>query len=75
MNIYEFIYSRYHKIPRISELAPNDVNPSKKEFFNEIFHSYRRSESEYIKDDSNLLPHEELLQYKELTSFLKNLFN
>lgn len=71
-DIYEFIYSRYHKIPRISELAPNDVNPSKKEFFNEIFHSYRRSESEYIKDDSNLLPHEELLQYKELTSFLKN---
>lgn len=42
------------------------------DFFNEIFHSYRRSESEYIKDDSNLLPHEELLQYKELTSFLKN---
>ncbi|WP_370861877.1 radical SAM peptide maturase [Parabacteroides faecis] len=70
-DIYEFIYSRYHKIPRIAELNPCDVSPNKEELFNKMFHDKRKSEAEYIKDQSNHLPHEEMLQYKELTDFLK----
>lgn len=69
--IYEFIYYRYHKIPRIAELAPNDVNLDKEDLFNNMFHDKRKSEAEYVKEKSNKLPHEELLQYMELTDFLK----
>lgn len=71
-DIYEFIYSRYHKIPRISDLNPCDVSPDKEDVFNEMYHDKRKSEAEYVKDKFNCLPHEELLQYKELTDFLKN---
>lgn len=71
-DIYEFIYSRYHKIPRIAELNPCDVNPNKEELFNQMFHDKRKSEAEYVNKESNYLPHEEMLQYKELTDFLKN---
>lgn len=71
-DIYEFIYSRYHKIPRIAELNPCDVSPNKEELFNSMFHDKRKSEAEYVKKESNYLPREEMLQYKELTDFLKN---
>lgn len=71
-DIYEFIYSRYHKIPRIAELNPCDVSPDKEAFFDEIFHSKRKSEAEYVKEESNYLPHDEMLLYKELTEFLKD---
>jgi uncharacterized protein len=70
-DIYEFIYSRYQKIPRIAELAPNDVNPDKKVLYDSMCHSKRKSEAEYLKEESNQLPHEELLLYAELTNFLK----
>jgi uncharacterized protein len=70
-DIYEFIYSRYHKIPRIAELAPNDVSPNKEALFNKMFHNMRKSEAEYLMEESNYIPHEELLLYKELTNFLK----
>ena len=70
-DIYEFIYFRYHKIPRIAELAPNDVNSDKEELYNKMFHNKRKSESEYVKEKANQLPHEELLLYMELTDFLK----
>ncbi|MDR1583953.1 MAG: radical SAM peptide maturase [Prevotellaceae bacterium] len=70
-DIYEFIYSRYHKIPRIAELAPNDVSPYRKSLYNMMYHSKRKSEAEYVMDESSLLPHEELLLYSELTDFLK----
>lgn len=71
-SITEFIYSRYHKIPRIAELANNDVSPNKKILYNKMYHSKRESESNYIKEASNLLPHDQLLQYEELTNFLKH---
>lgn len=35
-DIYEFIYSRYHKIPKIAELNPCDVSSDKEAFFEEI---------------------------------------
>jgi uncharacterized protein len=69
--IYEFVYGRYHKIPRISELALDDVSPDREERFSRMFHNKRKSEAEYLKEESNLLPHDELLLYKELTDFLK----
>ena len=35
--IYHFIYNRYHKIPRISQLNTTDITLNKKSFFNKIF--------------------------------------
>ena len=69
--IYEFIYSRYHKIPRISELTFDGLNPSKKAIHDKIFHSKRKSENEYQKEESNLLPVVELSIFQELSDFLK----
>jgi uncharacterized protein len=70
-DIYEFIYSRYHKIPRIAELAPNDVVPDKEVLYQRMYHNKRRSEAEYLIEESNQLPHEELLLYTELANLLK----
>ena len=70
--IYEFIYPRYHKIPRIAELNPCDINPNKIELFNKMFRDKVKSEAEYTKEEFNLLPHEEMVQYKELIDFIKN---
>jgi uncharacterized protein len=72
-DIYEFIYNRYHKIPRISELNMVDINPDKNNILEKMFQSKRKSEVEYQKEESNLLPHVELLLYHELTNFLKYL--
>lgn len=71
-DIYEFIYSRYHKVPRIAELNPCDISPDKATLFNKMFHEKRKSQAEYVKEEGNCLPHEEMLQYKELTDFLKD---
>jgi uncharacterized protein len=70
-DIYEFIYTRYHKIPRIAELASDDMNPAKEDLYNKMFHSKRKSEALYLKEKSNLLPHKELLLFRELIHFLK----
>jgi uncharacterized protein len=70
-DIYEFIYKRYHKIPRIAQLTPADVKPDKKNIHGGMFYSKRDSEYEYQKEDSNLLPIDQLLIYRELTDFLK----
>jgi uncharacterized protein len=70
-DIYEFIYSRYHKIPRIAELAPNDMSPDRQVLYNRMYHNKRKSEAKYLMEESNQLPHEELLQYAELIDFLK----
>jgi uncharacterized protein len=70
-DIYEFIYFRYHKFPRIAELAPNNVSRDKAILYNRMYHNKWKSEAEYLKEESNQLPHEELLPYKELANFLK----
>lgn len=69
--IYEFIYSRYHKIPGIAELALDDIKPGKKDILDSMFHSKGKSETQYQKEESNHMPHNELSSYKELTAFLK----
>lgn len=69
--IYEFIYRRYNKIPRISELSPTDVSVNSEERYKRMFQNKKISETEYLKEEDNLLPHEELLQYSELIDFLK----
>ena len=74
-SIYEFIYTRYHKIPEISELLLRDIRPEKKEIFDKMHHGRRKSEAEYQKDDSDKLPatHYVSLLYDELKDFLKHL--
>lgn len=73
-DIYEFIYNRYSKIPRISELTTDNVNPEKTDVFKKIFQGKGGSEEEYLNEKTNLLKndgHNELLLYKALTDFLK----
>jgi len=72
-SIYEFIFFRYHKIPRIAELNIRDIKPDNKNMLEEIFHSKQKSEAEFQKEESNLLSitHGELSLYKELIDFLK----
>jgi len=72
-DIYEFIYTQYHKIPRIAELNKRDVNPNNKDRLECMFRSIRKSESEYLREESYLqrITHSELLLYKDLTNFLK----
>ena len=68
-DIYEYIYTRYHKIPQISELALDDVKPDKKNIVESMYHSRKKSEDEYKKEESNLLP-KPYYNY-ELADFLK----
>jgi Arylsulfatase regulator (Fe-S oxidoreductase) len=71
--IYEFIYTRYNKIPRIAELNTRDISPDKKDVLEKMFCSKRKSEVEYQKEDADLsrITHNELSLHKELTDFLK----
>ncbi len=71
--IYEFIYMRYHKIPRISELNMRDIRQDKRDTLNRMFHSMWKSDTEFQKEDSDLsrLTHTNSSSYKELTDFLK----
>ena len=73
-SIHEFIYARYHKIPRISQLNTGELNPDKKELFEQMFHGRRKSEEDYPNEASDLLPgiREEFSSYKELSRFVKN---
>jgi uncharacterized protein len=73
-DIYEFIYMRYHKIPKVSELSMDDVNPDKKDLLERMYHSKRKSEAEFPNEQPNLLRtiHSELSAFDELTDFLKH---
>ena len=72
-DIYEFIYNRYNKIPKISELSLDNIKPQKEKILNTIFHSKRKSESEYLAKESEItqITHSESLHYDESTNFLK----
>ncbi len=72
-NVYEFIYNRYNKIPQVSELSNTGINPSKEKIFKEMYQNIRQSESEYNKEANNLLPHNGLISFHEITNFLKYL--
>ncbi len=73
--IYEFIYTKYKKIPRITELNMREITPDNKDRLERMFHSKRKSEAEYQKEESELscIIHSELSSYRELTDFLKHL--
>ena len=72
--IYEFIYYRYKKIPRIAELNLRDIKQENKEILKSIFNNRRKSEVEFQKEESELfnLTHNESFAYRELTDFLKH---
>lgn len=72
-DIYEFIYTRYNKIPRIAELNIRDVREDKKDILIKMFHSLRKSEDNFQKEKCNLsqLTHSNLSSFRELTNFLK----
>jgi len=71
--IYEFIYSRYKKIPRISELNMRDIRPDNKDVIESMFHSKWNSEAEYQKENTDLprITHRVLSLFEDLTVFLK----
>lgn len=55
-DIYEFIYNRYNKLPRIAELNTEFISPSKKEIYKNMFHDKRESEEKFQSDNSNSIP-------------------
>ena len=69
--IYEFIYTRYNKIPRIAELNMLYIKPENRDVLEKMFNSKQKSEIEYSKECDNQLPHTELSKYHELIDFLK----
>ena len=71
--IYEFIYTRYNKIPRISELNTRHIRSCNKDRFYAIYHSFVDSDTEFRKEDSELarLTHKDSISYMELTNYLK----
>lgn len=72
-DIYEFIFTRYHKIPRISEMSSTNKNMDKKDLHSCMFNSKVSSEYDYQKEESNLfeLVHNQSVLYKELVNFIK----
>lgn len=71
---FEYIYTRYHKIPRVSELNTRDVRIKNENMLKRMYHSRRDSEAEFLKEDSELsrIAHSELSSYRELMNFLKH---
>ena len=71
--IYEFIFSRYKKIPRITELNTRDIRSDNKELLKKMFHSKPKSEAELLMEESDLsrLTHSNLSLYMGLSDFLK----
>jgi uncharacterized protein len=71
-DIYEFIYTRYKKIPIISELRLRSTKPERKDLVEKLYHNRRTSEAEYLKEDSIQIPitHPASLAFKELSDFL-----
>lgn len=72
--IYEFIYTRYHKIPEIVELNTNGCKPDKKGILNEMFHSKWISEAEYRNGDYPKIPAAlyESLFFRDLSAFIRH---
>lgn len=73
--IYEFIYMRYNKIPRVAELNSRQVKSESKDVFEKMFRSKRKSEDEFQKEASELsnIAHEYSILYRNLIDFLKYL--
>lgn len=60
-------------MPRISQIASDDIKLGKEKLYYKMFQSKRKSEAEYQKEKSNILSsrHEELSLFNDLTDFLK----
>jgi uncharacterized protein len=73
--IYNFIYGKYNKIPKISGLALKDVKTQKKRFIEGMYRDIIISEIEYRNEESTIIPeiHKYSMQYQELSDFLKHL--
>ena len=73
--IYEFIYTRYQKIPRIAELNTREIRSDNQELIERMFRSKRKSETEFQEEDSEFsgLTHDKLSLYRDLMNFLKYL--
>jgi uncharacterized protein len=71
--IYDFIYTRYNKIPRISELNTRNVRSCNKNMLDSMYQSVAKGEAEFRKEDSDLtrLTHRDSLSFTELTHYLK----
>lgn len=71
--IYEFIYFRYNKISRIAELNVRQVKSENKEIIDSMFHSKRKSESDFYRENSVLsnISHCYSMEYRDLVNFLK----
>ena len=71
--IYDFIYTRYRKIPMIGEINLNDIKPEKKSLLEGMFQSISQSESELQNEPLNIqsIVHDNLSLFKELSNFLK----
>lgn len=72
--VYEFIYNRYNKIPMLSQMNLNHVNPLKREEFNHMFNSRKESEREFQETNSEILPlaHSYFSQFNESKSFINH---
>ncbi|MBS6225576.1 radical SAM peptide maturase [Parabacteroides johnsonii] len=70
--ICEFIYNKYNKIPRISELNTRDIKVENKDILRRMFHRKRESEVEFIEKSAlSRIAHEESSFYNDLVDFLK----
>ena len=71
--IHEFIFTRYKKITRITELNMRDMRSDNKEILKKMFHNKWKSEVEYQKENSDLsrITHSVLSLFMNLTNFLK----
>lgn len=69
---YNFFYSRYGKIPKISELAKNNLNRNKIDDFKRYYRNRRLDELELSKEGTlATLYHNQSLDFWELAYFLK----
>lgn len=71
--IYEFIYTRYNKIPRISELNMRNVKFQNKDKLEKMYHNKRKSEEQYQKEYAYLynITRTESSLYGDVANFLK----
>ncbi len=71
-DIYEFIYGKYGKIPRISELSSENLKSKEKDEFGVYYRSRRRSEEEFQSVGTHLkaITHNQMLSYWELAYFI-----
>ena len=73
--IHRFIYNNYNKIAKIAELNMREIRPDKIDILEKMFHSKRKSETEFQKEESDLsrITHSELSLFRKLGEFLKYL--